>query len=223
MTWVNIENGNTGLDIRTKLNNFNNAAVSDSDAKQTTIDKNTNRITVAENDIVTVKGDISTHKSRLDILEGRHVLLLNCISTATTQEPVSVDSPIQVEYGIAQDTADVSMAANGALTFNTSGNYQINIDAHYGRTDATGTSVLLFRVLKNNVNMGDSLAAKISSSTTLVPWSRTMLIAATAGDVITTQLMRDSAGDNSGGLSKVSPTLAGWNAAPCISMQIYKV
>ena len=216
MTWVNIENGNTGLDIRTKLNNFNNAAVSDSDAKQTTINSNTSRITVAEN-------DIATHKSRLDILEGRHVLLLNCISTATTQAPVSVDSPIQVEYGIAQATADVSMAADGALTFNTSGNYQINIDAHYGRTDATGTSVLLFRVLKNNVNMGDSLAAKISSSTTLVPWSRTMLIAATAGDVITTQLMRDSAGDNSGGLSKVSPTLAGWNAAPCISMQIYKV
>lgn len=166
--------------------------------------------------------DVETLQGQVTDMESRHVLLLNCESTAVSQEPVAVDTPIQVEFGGAQSVTDVSIAADGALTFNTAGKYKVNINAHYGRSGATGTSILLFRLLLNAVQIGATLSAKIDNTNTLVPWSNTFNIQVTAGQVLTSQLMRDSAGSDSGGLFKVSPTLAGWNDAPSISMQIYR-
>lgn len=167
--------------------------------------------------------DIADHEVRVSAIEANHSLLLNCESTAAAQEPTSTDTPIQVEYGASQAVAKVSMASNGALTFVEAGKYQININAHYGRSGASGTSYLLFRLLMDGIAFGGTLAAKIDSANTLVPWSNTFIIQAQAGQVLTTELMRDSAGNNSGGLYKVAPTLAGWNDASNITLQIYEV
>lgn len=167
--------------------------------------------------------DIADHEVRVSAIEANHALLLNCESTAASQEPTSTDTPIQVEYGASQAVAKVSMASNGALTFVEAGKYQININAHYGRSGASGTSYLLFRLLMDGIAFGGTLASKIDSANTLVPWSNTFIIQAQAGQVLTTELMRDSAGNDSGGLYKVAPTLAGWNDASNITLQIYEV
>ncbi len=167
--------------------------------------------------------DVETIDARVATIEASHSLLLNCESLAVAQEPTIVDTPIQVEYGAAQSVTDVSMAADGALTFNTTAKYQININAHYGRSGAAGVSLLLFRLLMDNVAFGKPLAAKVESSNILVPWSSTFIIQATAGQVLTSELMRDSTGDNSGGIYNVDPAVIGWDAAACITMQIYRV
>ena len=56
----------------------------------------------------------------------------------------------------------------------------------------------------------------------LVPWSSAIQFTAATNDVLTIEVMRDSVGDNSGGLFAIDPTLAGWANAPCASIQIYK-
>lgn len=167
--------------------------------------------------------DVETLQGKVAVIEASHSLLLNCESAAIAQEPTVVDTPIQVEYGPAQSVTDVSMAVDGALTFNTKAKYQININAHYGRSGAAGVSELLFRLLLDGTPIGASLAAKISSADTLVPWSSTFIIEAEAGQVLISQLMRDSAGDNSGGIYSVIPSVVGWNDASCITMQVYRV
>ena len=77
------------------------------------------------------------------------------------------------------------------------------------------------RYLLNGVQIGNSLAAKVDNANTLVPWSSSIQFTATAGDVVTVEIIRDSAGNDSGGLFSVTST-TGWNIAPCASVQIYK-
>lgn len=160
---------------------------------------------------------------RISVIEASHSLLINAESTADAQEPPTTDTPILVEFGPAQAVTDVSMSAVGALTFNTTSKYQININAHYGRTGGVGTSNLLFRLLLDDVGMGSALAAKVDNANVLVPWSSTFIVEATAGQVLTAELMRDSAGNDSGGIYAFTPALAGWNKAACITMQVYRV
>ena len=173
--------------------------------------------------INTNTADIEGLNAQVSVIEVSHSLLLNCESLDIAQEPLALDTAIQVEYGPAQSVTDVSMALDGSLTFNTTAKYQININAHYGRTGGAGTAILLFRLLMDGVAGGGTLAAKIDNANVLVPWSSTFIIEATAGQVLTSELMRDSAGVNEGGLYSIVPSVVGWNDAPSITMQVYRV
>jgi hypothetical protein len=158
---------------------------------------------------------------RLDSIEGSHSVLLAAASVATSQQPTLTDTPLQVEFGPLQSTTDIDISAAGAITFKTAGKYIISTFFQYGRTGASGTSILLNRYLRNGTQEGSSLSAKVDSANVLVPWSSSIQFTASANDVLTIEVMRDSAGDNSGGLFAVTPT-AGWNTAPCAAIQIYK-
>ena len=143
-------------------------------------------------------------------------------SVAASQQPSSVDSALQVEFGPAQSTTNIDISAAGDITFKAAGKYIISPFFQYGRAGASGTSVLLNRYLKNGVQIGGSLASKIDNANTLVPWSSSVVFEAEVNDVLTIEIMRDSTGNNSGGLFAVTPTAAGWAVAPCASIQIYK-
>jgi len=133
-----------------------------------------------------------------------------------------VDTPLQVEFGALQTTTDIDISATGAITFKTAGKYIIYPCFQYGRTGATGKSFLLNTYLRNGVQEGASLASKIDNASTLVPWSSSIQFTASTNDVLTIEIMRDSAGDNSGGLYALDPTPADWANAPCAAIQIYK-
>lgn len=163
--------------------------------------------------------------ARVQNLEEGHTVVLNAKSPLASQEPAGLNSPLQLTFGPAQGTVSdpVMLSAAGALTFNTTDKYIINIRAHYGRTGAAGTSILMFRVLKNGLAIGDTFATKIDSADILVPWdSSSFIFNATAGDVLTTQIIRDGAGADAGGLFAQAST-AGWVTAPCCAASIYKV
>jgi len=159
--------------------------------------------------------------ARVTDIEDSHTALIIASSTATSQEPTATDTPLQVEFGAAQVTTDINLSVAGAFTFNTTGKYIISPFFQYGRTGGAGTSILINRYLLNGVQIGDSLAAKVDNADTLVPWSSSIQFTATAGDIVTVEILRDSAGNDSGGLFSVTPTI-GWNTAPCASVQIYK-
>ena len=162
---------------------------------------------------------------RLTELEEGHTVVLSAVSTLADQQPVALDTALQVTYGPAQEVvgAPVHVSAAGALTFNTADKYVINFRAHYGRTGASGTSILMFRFLKNGIAQGNPFAAKLADADTLVPWdSSSFTFDAEVGDVLTAEILRDGAGSNFGGLFAV-PSNTTWGTAPCAAVSLYKV
>lgn len=159
-------------------------------------------------------------------LEEGHTTILSGVSTLASQAPTALDTPLQLTYGPAQEVpgAEIHLSSTGVITFNKAGKYVVNFRAHYGRTGASGTSILMFRVLKNGVAQGHSFAAKMSSADDLIPWdSSSFIVDAQIGDTLVSQIIRDSAGVNFGGVFQIPSTAAGWAAAPCAAVSVYKV
>ena len=139
--------------------------------------------------------------------------ILRGTSTAAIQQPSALGTAIQVEFGPAQTTTELSLAANGTITCNVSGTYAFRFKDQFGRSGATGVSYLMTRVLKNGVQFGVSQSTRLSSTSSIIPTDSRVVIPLLAGDTVQMQLIRDSAGDNSGGLYQQLSS-HGWIAAP---------
>lgn len=143
-------------------------------------------------------------------------------SVAASQLPSAVGTPLQVEFGPAITTTHCNLAANGALTFNTAGQYIITLFLRFGRTTSAGDAYLFNRLLLNGVQYLNSNALRLGSQDIVVPFSSTITINANIADVFTMQIMRDSAGINNGGLYQLSPTLSGWASSPSATIAVSK-
>lgn len=155
----------------------------------------------------------------------RETTLISGFSTASSQQPSGTDSPLQIEFGAAQGTVSdpVMLSALGAITFNQAGQYIINYVSHYGRTGVVGTSILFTRSLINGVVVGNSRSATITDATQILPFALRVKIDVDVGDVLTLELIRDSAGDNSGGFFQSDPTASGWPNSPSASIEIARL
>lgn len=148
--------------------------------------------------------------------------VLDGLSLAAVQAPAAVDTPLQIEFGAGVNTiADpVMLSTAGALTINEAGTYRIKISLAYGRTGGAGVSELYFRALINGTQAGQSVHAKVSSADVYIPYSDEAWLTIPAGVVITYELLRDSSGNNSGGLYSGNPTLAGWADNPSATIRV---
>lgn len=142
--------------------------------------------------------------------------------SSVNQSPSAVDTPLQITFGSAQTTADVSVSAAGVLTFNTSGNYLIDIFLRFGRSTSAGNAILLNRIRKNGAQILNSNGVILSAATQTIPFSAAIPLTMAAGDTITMEVARDSSGTNDGGLFVVSPTIAGWNIVPSATVVVNK-
>jgi hypothetical protein len=154
----------------------------------------------------------------------REVELLRAAST-TTQAPTAVDTPLQLTFGAAQLSATdpVMLNSAGQVTFNTAGAYAIRIKLQNGRTGATGTSILLSRLLINGAQVGSTAAVKMTQTDATTPTESRVVIQATAGQTFTVQIMRDSAGSNFGGVYPQVATVAAWGTAPSALLVISRL
>lgn len=154
----------------------------------------------------------------------REVELLRAASTAT-QAPTAVDTPLQLTFGAAQLSATdpVMLNSAGLVTFNTAGAYAIRIKLQNGRTGATGTSILLSRLLINGAQVGSTAAVKMTQTDATTPTESRVVIQATAGQTFTVQIMRDSAGSNFGGVYPQVATVAEWGTAPSALLVISRL
>ena len=62
----------------------------------------------------------------------------------------------------------------------------------------------------------------MSAATQTIPFSAAIPLTMAAGDTMTMEVARDSAGTNDGGLFAVSPTIAGWNIVPSATVVVNK-
>lgn len=155
------------------------------------------------------------------VVEGYRQILTG-FSTAASQLPSAVDTPLQVEFGAGVVTADATLASNGLLTINTPGQYIIGLFLRFGRTSGAGSAILLNRFLVNGVQGLNSNALKIGDQDTVIPFSANLNLTASAGSTFALQIMRDSAGINNGGLYRIIPTVGGWNLCPSATIIVNK-
>lgn len=132
------------------------------------------------------------------------------------QEPTGLDTPRKVEFGSSQNSASdkVMLNSNGNITFNQAGSYPVRIKLQAGRDGVSGESNLWLRILLNGVQIGVSAATIIDSAKFTFPAESRVVITADTGDVLTVEVMRDSAGVNEGKLIASTSSVAGWVGAP---------
>lgn len=154
----------------------------------------------------------------------KEVEVLRAASTVT-QAPSAVDTPLQLSFGAAQGSASdpVMINAAGLVTFNTAGNYAIRIKLQNGRTGATGTSILLSRILLNGAQVGSAAAVKMTQTDATTPTESRVVVNPTAGQTFQVQIMRDSAGSNFGGVYPQTATVAAWGIAPSALLVISRL
>lgn len=152
----------------------------------------------------------------------KDVQQFRAVSVATDQQPSMTDVALQVEFGPAQNAGSdpVEIDASGNVTFNQAGNYTITLTVQFGRTGASGTSLLFGRVLINGTPILNSPAVKLQSSDDLSVVSFVLNENLPAAAVLTAEVIRDSTGANFGGLFQNTPQAAGWLPSPTAIMTI---
>lgn len=148
--------------------------------------------------------------------------ILSGFSNAASQQPAAVDTPIQIEFGSGTVTTDCTLASNGTLTFHQAGQYYITLFLRFGRTALAGTSIILNRFLINGVQGLNSNGVKLPDQDTVIPFSTSLVLTATAGMTFQLQIARDSGGNNAGGLFRLLPTVLAWNIVPSATIVVSK-
>lgn len=185
--------------------------------------------TAANNQVLHANGDGTTSFKFVDYanlvnipIPRGYSQILTSASTAVSQLPSALDTPLKIEFGSGGATVDVTLDSAGKLTFNTDGDYQVTLFLRFGRTAGAGTSVLFNRFLVNGVQGLNSNSLKLPDGDTVVPFSTTLNFSATAGDFLELEIARDSAGINNGGLYRNVPTTLPWNISPTATMVVTK-
>ena len=149
--------------------------------------------------------------------------LIDGSSAATSQEPTGLGdaNAIQIEFGAAEGTAldPVNLLADGTLQINETGLYRIKIALQFGRTGGAGTSLLMFRVLGDGVQLGRSVGSRLDSAEVDLYFENDTWVTLPAGTELTFEIIRDAAGNNSGGLFAIAAS-GSWNDVPCASLRV---
>lgn len=146
-------------------------------------------------------------------------------SSSVAQAPSAVDTPLQVAFGAAQGApADpVMINAAGLVTFNQAGNYAVRVKLQCGRTGASGTSILLSRLVLGGTQLGSAACVKLTQTDATTPTDSRVVMNPTAGQTLQVQIMRDSAGSNFGGIYPQAATVTAWGTAPSALLVISRL
>ena len=140
----------------------------------------------------------------------------------TDQFPSATDTALQNTYGGAMSTTEFDLAADGTLTCNVSGWYKFLWNLRFGRTSSTASAHIIWRVVFNGNQIGKTITASLSGAEDVYPFSLAASLPLTAGDTLVTQVVRDSVGNNDGGLKAFTPTLGSWEKSASASLRIDK-
>lgn len=150
-------------------------------------------------------------------------------SQILVQQPTALDTPLEIQFGAVFGTASdpIQTIARGGnseasiLRINQAGTYRVKTAIQYGRESSAGTAILNFRAVINGVQSGRSINQRLQNSNTTSIFTDEAWLTLPAGLDITYEVIRDSNGNNSGGLiAGETSGSTGWNSAPCVSLRI---
>lgn len=136
------------------------------------------------------------------------------------QAPTGLGVALQIEFGTAQTTPTFDLATDGTIECLVTDEYEMAMSFVVGRDGSAQEAQLYIRMLVNGVQLGSSRHAIIDSDRIEIPIEFNIQPALTAGDIITFEIIRDTDGNNSGGLTAGIPDVAGWNPSPSAFIQI---
>lgn len=153
--------------------------------------------------------------------------VLDGISPLANQQPSGTGevNAMQITFGPAvNDATDpVQLLADGTLRINEAGTYRIKVSFVLGRQGQPGVSKLRFRALINGVQAGLTVGADVDASNVAIPYSDEAWLTLPSGLDLTYEAMRDSSGDNSGGIFEqivTAATAPNWSDAPCCAIRV---
>ncbi len=129
------------------------------------------------------------------------------------QNPSGLGVAVQVAFGGALNTPYFSDDGAGNITCLATDEYTIRIRVGIGREGAAGISQIYLRALINGVATTYSAVAIVDSARIEIPATFEGTIPLQVNDVLTFEIIRDTDGNNSGGLRAGIPDV-GWNPSP---------
>ncbi len=136
------------------------------------------------------------------------------VASLDDQDPPGLGVAQQITFGPPTVTAQFGVDAAGAITCLVTDEYTFRLRLSVGRESNPGEAQLYFRALVNGTPIGYSAAAIIDNQRTEIPITFEGVANMTAGDVLTIEMIRDTDGNNSGGLRAGVPNVSGWNPSP---------
>ena len=136
-------------------------------------------------------------------------------SSFADQLPTALGAALKLTFGAPQTNPNFSLDAAGNFTCLTTDEYTLFSKFVVGRRgSAAGIAQVYIRFLVNGVQGGGSSHTIIDNPDVEIPISFSFTIGLTAGDVITFEIVRDTDGNNSGGVYAGNPEVVGWNPSP---------
>ena len=141
-------------------------------------------------------------------------------SELSDQDPTTTDTPLQLLFGGVHSTAEFDIDAAGAITCNVSGTYNFRFNFRFARTAGAGDSILVLRYLIDGAEAAPPITAELTGAGSVYPYSVSVQFEVLATQILTVELMRDSAGNDDGGVHFFNPALAGWGSVPSAAIAI---
>lgn len=203
LTWSDFANGESALSIRTKLNAFNNSAVTEvastvsaTNTNTTNIATNTANITTNTTNIATNVSDISALDTRVTAAEATLAEGINDFATLIGNYSTPVAYNLTTTY---QDIANYSSSGTAGFTVNTvNGTFTPTHTGYYrisffmtGSTSESSSKVATTAFVEDGVALFEGSTSFISS--TGIDRSFTAIFELTAGNVYKLQIKANTA------------------------------
>ena len=145
-------------------------------------------------------------------------------SELVSQSPTALDVPVPITFGAAQGgpSDPVQIDAAGLTTFNLAGIYRVRVVLSISRVTAPGEAFFFFRGLFNGVQVGNPVSCIMTDDEMTIPLEFTFTGSISAATTMTFEMVRDSAGNNDGGLDARTSSV-GWGTSPSASLRIDKL
>jgi hypothetical protein len=142
----------------------------------------------------------------------------------TAQEPAGLNTPLKVKFGNGAFSSDVIIDQFGDITFLTAGTYFFTGIANFTKIDGSSkTSKILYRVVFRGTQVGPTKVVDVDKLGYNIPVSLSYALTVEANDVMYFEIMRDSDGDNSGGLYPQAVGGGTWSDVPSTELTIWKL
>lgn len=148
-------------------------------------------------------------------------------TTTAGQNPVALDTALQIKFGSAQVTTSVSIDAAGLITFNEAGDYRLNVNCCFYRNAISGYSNTQFGIFYNSAGGAPTVAASPIKSFTCDEKQRPcmyyedLVIEVVANSTLVVKVLNDTSltSDNSTALAQYAGALG---TTPSAAVLIYK-
>lgn len=213
------------VDIASRFPNNTTRLISPSNTRNEfndLVDSNLNKVETANQSVASLTDFVNGVKSDGFVCwNGAHVAL-NAYSTSD-QVPSALDTPLQITYGAAQTTSYITLTSGGRITYDVGGIYHTTTYYRFGRTSSTGSANLIFAYKVNGSWVGSSSCTLLDNASQSDFITLTSFYEFTAGDYVDVYVIRDSSGNNDGGLYSFNPVLSGVPDTPSARVVITKM